>query len=244
LYSGRLDEAVEVGEILESSAGRVGDSPRALAGATVSALAHAYAGDRLAAGAAADRVMAHAQRNGSPSAHAWAHYVMGEAMAGADPAAARTHLQQALDLGESVGSDFAVGVAEVTLASLQAESTDVEAALASFHRLIVRWDAINDWTHQWTTLQNLAPVVLRSGLTEETAVLVGALAAHAGERPLFGTAADRIASIRDHISELMGEEQVQGCFDRGAAMPRSELVQYVLRLTNPSHAKGTPLPGR
>jgi hypothetical protein len=83
--------------------------------------------------------------------------------------------EQAITIGETVDNLFVIGVAEVSLTTLHAAVGDPGAALRTFDRLIRHWDGRNDWTHQWTILQNVAPLLTRSGSPVEAAVLVGAL---------------------------------------------------------------------
>ena len=172
-----------------------------------------------------------ADDSGRPSAKAWASYGLGEVLATTDTRHASTMFEQAITIGEAVDNVFVIGVAEVSLTTLQAAVGDPRAALRTFDRLIRRWNGRNDWTHQWTTLQNVAPLLTRSGSPGEAAVIVGALTANEAARPLFGAAADQISRLEADLATELGAAAFQRHRARGAALSRGEIVSFVLSLT-------------
>jgi hypothetical protein len=136
--------------------------------------------------------------------------VFGEVSADADPAQAQSHFESAIELGALVHNELVVGVARLSLTTLPLEAGHEDAVLRAYEQLIGGWRLGNDWTHQWTTLQNLVPLLIRCGAHVDAAVIVSALTSDGGEARLFGHAADEIDSIRTGLAHRLGDEQ----FDR------------------------------
>jgi predicted ATPase/DNA-binding SARP family transcriptional activator len=230
LYSGRLDDAVDAATSQLALAEDVGDHVESQIASALCALARLYAGDHDAALVWAERSMVAAERSAQPSAEAWAEYSLGEVLAHRDPERAERGLERAIALGGAVDNPFVVGVAEVALATMRSAASDPRAALRTFGPIIRRWDERNDWTHQWTTLQNVAPLVARAGGASDAAVLVGTLTA-ATERPLFGGAHDGIRELEQDLARELGDELFQELRARGAGLSRREVVALALGLT-------------
>jgi tetratricopeptide (TPR) repeat protein len=234
LYSGELSGALAAATAQLEIAESADDDMGALVGCTLAALASVYGGAHPAALSWAERSMTLADRSGAPSAKAWASYGLGEVLASTDTEHAATLFEQAITIGETVDNLFVIGVAEVSLTTLHAAVGDPGAALRTFDRLIRHWDGRNDWTHQWTILQNVAPLLTRSGSPVEAAVLVGALTANRAAPPLFGDAADRISRLEADLATRLGLAAFQRHRARGAALSRREIVSFALSLTGRS----------
>jgi tetratricopeptide (TPR) repeat protein len=146
----------------------------------VAALATAYAGDLDAARALNERGLATAA---SPAMRAWSAYVAAEIEnCGGRGDEAERHYRSAIEHASSSGASFLVGVATVGLHSVRARAGRVDDALTGYREVIDYFDRTGNWTHQWTTLRNLADLLRRLGDDEPAAVL-DAAADHAPDAP-------------------------------------------------------------
>jgi predicted ATPase/DNA-binding SARP family transcriptional activator len=150
----------------------------------IAALATAYSGDLDRARILNDRGLAGAR---SPSMLSWGAYVAGEieSSAGRGEPAER-HYLRAIDLARTSGATFLVGVATVGLLTVRANGGHVRDALRGYREVIDYFARTGNWTHQWTTLRNLADL-LRRLRDQEPAALIDAAADQAPDAP----AADR-----------------------------------------------------
>ncbi|HUP70184.1 MAG TPA: BTAD domain-containing putative transcriptional regulator [Acidimicrobiales bacterium] len=210
---------------LSLAAGDVVDATWDLGGVAV-ALIFIGRGDE--AGALADQVMASAQASDTPSAVAFAHYVFGEMTATDDPVAAEAHLRKAVELAEPVGSRLIVNLAQVTLATLQAQHQDPTDALRSFEDVIVQWERAGSWTPQWVTLRNLVQLLERVGACEEASVLHGATTAPRTGAPPFGPDKERARERAHRLRADLGDDAFARCTKRGAELEDTEVVEFAL----------------
>jgi predicted ATPase len=190
-------------------------------------LARAWSGDAEGAGKLAAETFATAERSGSPTARAFAHYVIGE-ISTPDDASAEEHLCRAIELAEAVNSTFAVGLARVALATRKARQDDPAGALGYYETVIVEWQRAGAWTSQWVTLRTLVDLLVRVGAVRDAAILYGAVeTARTGARP-FG--ADE-AMLREAATELrarLGEDTFRRFADEGANLTEDEVVGVAL----------------
>ncbi|MCW6008362.1 winged helix-turn-helix domain-containing protein [Micromonospora sp. CPCC 205371] len=187
LARGAHDDAVE--HSLAASTGAAG--PRESIG--IAALATAYAGRLEAARALNDRWLASAA---SPTMLAWHAYVAGEIDSSTGHHAdAERQYQRAVDLARDSGATFLVGVASVGLLAVRARTGRVDDALRGYRDVIEYFARTGNWTHQWTTLRNLADLLRRLG-DEEPAQQLDAAADAAPDAPAVD-GADRLG--RPHI---------------------------------------------
>ncbi len=146
----------------------------------VAALAATYNGDLDRARTLNDQGLAAAV---SPSMLAWGAYVAGEieSSAGQDEPA-EAHYTRAIDLARTSGATFLVGVATVGLLALRAGTGRMRDALHGYLDVIGYFERTGNWTHQWTTLRNLADLLRRVG-DPEPAALLDAAADRAPDAP-------------------------------------------------------------
>jgi tetratricopeptide (TPR) repeat protein len=146
----------------------------------VAALARTYAGDLDEARDLNDRVLAGAV---SPTMRAWAAYAAGEieSSAGRLDLAEQQYLAS-IDLARASGATFLVGVATVGLLSVRVAAGRVREALTGYRDVIDYFDRTGNWTHQWTTLRNLADLLRRLG-DDDPAALLDAAADRAPDAP-------------------------------------------------------------
>jgi predicted ATPase/DNA-binding SARP family transcriptional activator len=135
----------------------------------IAALALAYSGDPDRARTLNDRGLAEAV---SPSMRAWGAYVVGEietAVGRRDRA--EPHYVRAIDLARTSGATFLVGVASVGLLPARADAGRVREALVGYREVVDYFARTGNWTHQWTTLRNLADLLRRLGDDQPADVL-------------------------------------------------------------------------
>jgi predicted ATPase/DNA-binding SARP family transcriptional activator len=155
----------------------------------IAAIATAYAGDHDAARRLNDRWHGGAT---SPSTLAWAAYYAGEIenAAGRSERAEQRYVR-AVDLGRSAGAPFVVGVATVGLLSVRATTGRIDEALHGYREVIDYFARTGNWTHQWTTLRNLADLLRRLG-DDDTAAVLDAASDAAPDAPARDSPAVRV----------------------------------------------------
>ena len=125
---------------------------------------------------------------------AWGAYVAGEIETAAGRRdRAEQHYVRAIDLARTSGATFLVGVATVGLLAVRAAAGRVDEALGGYREVIDYFARTGNWTHQWTTLRNLADLLRRLG-DDEPAALLDAAADRAPDAPARGRPARRPAA--------------------------------------------------
>ena len=147
----------------------------------LAALGAAYGGDL-------DRARTLNDRGGdgavAPSMLAWSAYTAGEIESAAGHVeVAEQHYERAIDLARSSGATFLVGVATVGLLAVQTAAGRIHDALRGYREVIDYFARTGNWTHQWTTLRNLAELLRRLG-DDEPAGLLDAAADAAPDAPV------------------------------------------------------------
>jgi tetratricopeptide (TPR) repeat protein len=146
----------------------------------VAALALAYSGDAEGARALNERVIAGA---GTPTMQSWGAYVTGEIETSVGRRdLAEPHYVRAVDLARRSGATFLVGVASVGLVAARAAAGRAAEALAGYREVVDYFARTGNWTHQWTTLRNLADLLRRLG-DADTAAQLDAAADGAPDAP-------------------------------------------------------------
>ncbi|MDN5918459.1 MAG: winged helix-turn-helix domain-containing protein [Pseudonocardia sp.] len=127
---------------------------------------------------------------GSQSVRGWVAYYGGEIENAAGRAApAEEHYGRAIALARTAGATFLLGVASVGLLSVRAAAGRVQEALSGYREVIDYWATTGNWTHQWTTLRNLADLLRRLGDTGP-AGLIDAAAEQAPDAPAVAPSPD------------------------------------------------------
>ena len=155
LLIGDLDVAATLFTQAHTLAYDAGDLLQAVWDLGSASLAIAYRGDTQRAYDLAAEVSAVAEQCGSPSARAFAHFVIGEILATVEPEAAEPQLLEAIQLAETADSRFVVGLAEVALAAVKIRQQDVAAALAYCEEAINEWHRAGAWTPLWVSLRTV-----------------------------------------------------------------------------------------
>jgi predicted ATPase/DNA-binding SARP family transcriptional activator len=167
-------------ETVEHSLAASALTSRARENLGVAALALAYSGDPGRARILNERGLAGAV---SPTTLAWGAYVAGEIETfDGRRDLAYEHYVRAVDLARTSGATFLVGVASVGLIAATAAAGRVHEALVGYRQVVDYFARTGNWTHQWTTLRNLAELLRRIG-DEHAADLLDAAADRAPDAP-------------------------------------------------------------
>jgi predicted ATPase/DNA-binding SARP family transcriptional activator len=119
----------------------------------------------------------------SPTTCGFAAYVAGEiANLGGVYDRAEAHYGDALAHYRTSGATFGTGITLVGLLSARTRAGRVHDALRGFRDVVDYWERAGNWTHQWTTLRNLADLLRTLG-DPEPAALIDAAADAAPDAP-------------------------------------------------------------
>ncbi len=205
VYLGRLAETIAADEELVRRAEVAGDPLHWAVGQASLAMARLYGGRPAT-------LPEELMDDTGPSGRAWVVYARGEIEAGHDPEAALASYVEVLSIARTVDSRFVEGVALVSSCALQARVGDVSRALEQFADAIQHWIELADYTHQLTTLRNLAVLFQRAGAAEAAAELLGALERHDST---YGEEAERLTAVRGWAFEQLGEVEFKVHADAG-----------------------------
>jgi hypothetical protein len=228
LFEARWDDVHELGERLDSCPPLPDLRVAPLFAEGNRALADAYSGATDSAVARARRVLEDCRHQRNDIGIGFAHYALGEALAERDPAAALTHHEQAHAAAERVDSRFLRGIAMVSIASLQARLGHDELALASFVDVVEHWHRAGNWVQQWTTMRNVADLLVRLHCNVAAVELLTALTVGGRGGPLIGADAERIAAARATVAARITPDEWEQAVDRGAARSDDAAVAAVL----------------
>jgi tetratricopeptide (TPR) repeat protein len=167
----------------------------------------------------------------SPSARSFAAFVRGEIAATRDPADARAHLQEAIELAESIDNRFIAALGRVTLASLDPEGGhDLGAAIEHYTSALASWDNAGAWFAQLVTLRNVVGLLASRGAVDDAATLYGAVIAGARTAsPIYGADRLKIERTRTTIAHQLGEERAARLASIGASLSPQEVIAFTLR---------------
>jgi hypothetical protein len=198
----------------------------------------------------ADGARALGSRRGRPDRHRdlWSVVVAaaarGEALADAEPLRAIALVDDAAGLARAAGAWFVDGVARVTSASLHARHGDPLDALPVFGELVEHWRRSGSWPQQWTTLRNLAELLVRVGADDAAVAVVSGVRAHQGDTAIFGTESARLVEAMATARRRLGSERFELVEEQGAAMSRQHVVDHALAAVAGALAAATDVSSR
>ena len=240
LHEGRLDDCHHYTRRAVALARRDGDTYHQLWMEMHEVLALVYGGQRQAGLEAALAQRAAGEQLGNPTQRAWTLYGHAEACGDEDPETALRLLDEVLALAGPVRGRFLEGVARVASTSILARHHSPFEALAAFPDIIRRWHRRGDWIHQWTTLRNLVPLLVRIGADQPAARLYGAQHGAGAAAPAYGDEAERLAAAREALIERLGADGFKVLADQGKAFNPAEVVDVALTsITAVLQARGT-----
>jgi hypothetical protein len=165
---------------------------------------------------------------GSPSARAFAHFAIGELLAGEHPDAAEAHLWAAIELAAIADSRFVAGVAEVSLAALLSRREDFAAALAHCQSAIARWQRAGAWTPLWVTIRTAVALLVRAGALDDAAVLLAAAQTARTGSPAFGVDAAAMRRTAEQLRDALGSERIERATGAGRSMSDEEAPRFAI----------------
>lgn len=238
-FEGRLDEAEDAFREEERLARLADDPDGRVLGLASAALVLAYGGrveESLAEVEAAARLAAAA----GPAARAFVRYVHGECLAETEPGRAIDLVDEAAELADACGAWFVAGVARVTAASVRARHDQPSRALPAFAEVLRHWRRSGSWTQQWTTLRNLAELLVRLGADEPAVTVATAVESQHSATPVFGAGSDRLERSMARARHRLGEEAFATARARGASLPPHEAVAFALTAIREAAPQGAP----
>jgi len=170
------------------------------------------------------RVLAIADACGSPSARAFAHFVIGEVEGN------EHQLRSAIELAEQVGSDFLSSIAVVSLAAATARRGDTASALDHYERAIRAWQQVGAWSPLWVTLRTFIRTLVDLGLNRDAAILHGAAhSPRSGPAP-YGADSAMMQKTADILLQRLGQRDFAAHVAEGAALTDDDVVKLALQV--------------
>ncbi len=191
-------------------------------------LALAYRGRTSLAVAEATRLLENSRSTGNETGVGFARYALGEALAERDPATALRHHEHAFAVAERIDLRFLRGIALVSVASLSARLGRDEQAVRSFTEVVEHWHRDGNWVQQWTTMRNIAGLLVRLGCDVEAAELLAALRAGRRGGPIVGPDAERLTDAETAVAARLGPDAFSAATEHGASRTDDEVVAVVL----------------
>jgi tetratricopeptide (TPR) repeat protein len=189
----------------------------------------AGAGDLETARTEAESALEIARRIENPSAIASAVFNLARSIEHEDPVRALDAFEQAIALGRAGGMQMIVGPALVGVARLRSRMQDRGAALEALYDAISYGNYVGSRPVVVDLLGAGADVLLRVG-EPSTATVLAASLLH-GALGAINVSSQRDAELDRTLvaaREVLGDEQYQRMFDRGAAMSYDEVVEFSL----------------
>jgi predicted ATPase/DNA-binding SARP family transcriptional activator len=168
------------------------------------------------------RVLAIAEECGSPSAQAFARFVIGEVSGSEDD------LRTAVELAQRAGSDLLISLAVVSLAAAAGRRGDTEPALDHYEQAIRTWQRVGAWSPLWITLRTFIRVLAHVELNSDAATLYGATRRpRTGPAP-YGADSDMMQHTANALLQRLGQHDFDTHVRRGAGLPDDEVVKFAL----------------
>lgn len=228
-FQGRLQDSQRLQLEVLRTAQAAGDLQNVIEAWAMQALIAAYSGDQPRAVDAAERACHLADDLGNVHMRALARYCRGEALTPTEADEALADLEESVALARLVGARLIEGVALVSIGSIRAERDEPAAALEALRRAVERWRRSGDWTHQWTTLRNLAFLLVRLGEDETAATLLGAAQTTTTSPRVYGGDADRLRESAELLRRRLGDERYERAWSAGAHQADHDTVAFALR---------------
>lgn len=228
-FEGRLADAERAFREEARLARFGGDPDGEVVGLASTALVLAYSGRTADGIAEADAAVDAAIRAG-PAARAFARYAQGECRSETAPQEAIALVEEAAALAHECQAPFVGGVARLTAMSLRGRHGDPSDAVPGFAELIEQWRRSGNWTQQWTTLRNLAELLVRVG-ADDAAVTI-ANASWEGGSTGFGRESDRLERALATACARLGQQRYETACRRGRDLRRHDAVDYALAVVS------------
>jgi predicted ATPase/DNA-binding SARP family transcriptional activator len=183
-----------------------------------------YGGAAAEAAARMPDLVARARDTANPSLLAWAHYVLGEALADIDRDRAAAAWASAMEHGRQADSRLFVNLARTSAVASAAEHGSPATALDEFEQVLDQWEAIGSQAAQWWVLVNLVVLLTRLGAFDDAARLAGAAIAARDRHPALARDRRRLAEALGTVRERLGDRATDEGLAVGAGLPLSAAV--------------------
>jgi predicted ATPase/DNA-binding SARP family transcriptional activator len=240
LFEGRLADA-EAACREQSRLGRIGDeADNTVLGLAGAAMALAYRGQHVAAVALADEAARAAPRAG-PGARAFVRYAQGETRAEVEPDRAIALLDEAAALARDARAGFTEDVARLTATCLRGRHGEPSTGLPAFAELIRHWRRRGNWLQQWTTLRNLAELLIRLEADEPAVTIIAAAETRETVPPTFGAESERLRTALRTARWRLGEDRFAAAQAAGAPLDGNATVEHALTVIADLASPGGPI---
>jgi predicted ATPase/class 3 adenylate cyclase len=192
------------------------------------AIYRAVAGRHGDAQAAAEQAIEIATAVGQPSALALAYYARGMSRAQTDPTAARRDYEASLALVEQGASDVVRANAEMALAALCADASDIAGVIAHAGAAIELYDATGDRPPAAGALLIIVRVLVHFGRLEAATVILGAVLDGCYAKMGVLALATYENNDLEAITAVLPADQIAIVRARGAAMTFEEVFAFAL----------------
>lgn len=155
-------------------------------------------------------------------------YARGECLADEDPEGAIVLVEEATEQARSAGAWFVDGGARVTSASLRARHGKPVEALQVFADLLHHWRRSGSWPQQWTTLRNLAELLVRVGADEGAVAVASAVRSHQTDDSVYGSESARLDRALSTARSRLGSGRSRSAHQQGASMTRQQVLDRAL----------------
>lgn len=223
LYRGNAESALAHYAAVASAAGQCGDLTREVWATYYVAVTNAVLGRLSAARDAARRALEGASETGNPTAIAFSLYATGLAIKHRSPEEAIGLFTEAVRTAESVRNDWFAGIAGMELAATMMLRGEAVEGMEALVEIIDVWHRFGDHTQLRLAWRYLVRGLVQVGLSEEAAVLSGALLADE-----LSVLTHPHPSVLKDLELLLGDATYTRLTVRGLVMSTSELVDASL----------------
>ena len=187
------------------------------------ALAAGYRGDPGAAAVLLDRAWAQLLRRPSQSGRAFTAYTAAEIAD--DPETATRHYTEAIAEARASGARFVEGVALVGLASTLSGRDEIDLAAAIYADLIDYWYRTGNLTQLWTTIRNVAVLLVDAGDLEVAVSLFAAADAAHSASVVAGSPAQRTLTAESQIAQGLDSTRAGAARDRARRLATADVMR-------------------
>ncbi|WP_222266397.1 AfsR/SARP family transcriptional regulator [Modestobacter marinus] len=168
--------------------------------------------------------------SGNPSALAWWHYVLGEALLHSDPAGALANYTAAVEHASRVDNRLLVMLARSSAAPLLGGRDSPLVALRELGRLLDQWQDLGNTASQWWVLLSLAALLADLGEDRDAALLGGAVRRNQQHQPGFVRDRQRLEQALAAVRARLGDEATDAASAEGARMSLQEALAAARQL--------------
>ena len=194
-------------------------------------------GDPLTGRRLASSALEVAERIANPSSTAWALCAAADAERLVSPGAAHVHIEEALGLARAVKSRWVESQAQLNLAKLCWQSSEIEEGAVALMDALAVAEQTGNPIHGRQALRVAALLLGRLGRVKEATLLLDPTRRNAAVLPLAPDLSHGIDEVRAACVNALGKDVFDAYAGRGRRMPDSDLLPHARRaLTEAVHA--------